>query len=242
MARSQSQQSKSSGSSGGGCASVFALLLIIGLAIKFWYIACMLLFFVAVSIYRARYRERKAKRHRAGPADPWLNEVSVALADLGLAEFSRNHTGAIGGVPVLGNIVVRNRYLAVDIAMLGSAQATHRAKIALRTNSITRDDLTRGRRAFIARDGVAFFASGRRGVVDEALLDEVVRVVDRLPVDILAAPSPTPAAALRPSSPGANPVSEDAIKRLRQLSELHRDGTLTDDEFAEKKAALLKRI
>jgi hypothetical protein len=45
------------------------------------------------------------------------------------------------------------------------------------------------------------------------------------------APPPAPAA---PTG-----VSDDAIDRLRQLGELHEQGVLTDDEFAQQKARVL---
>lgn len=41
------------------------------------------------------------------------------------------------------------------------------------------------------------------------------------------------------SAPTAGGMSPDAIQRLEQLGKLHEQGVLTDEEFAEQKAALL---
>lgn len=49
-----------------------------------------------------------------------------------------------------------------------------------------------------------------------------------------AAPQPAPAA----PAPAAG-LTDDAIARLKQLSELHAAGILTEAEFAEQKARLL---
>jgi hypothetical protein len=55
-------------------------------------------------------------------------------------------------------------------------------------------------------------------------------------------PDPRP----RPTTAAATVAVEDdhdaLLRRLRELGELHRDGTLTDDEFALAKAAVLKRL
>jgi hypothetical protein len=47
-----------------------------------------------------------------------------------------------------------------------------------------------------------------------------------------------PAAAAAPA-PAAGGMSADVMQRLQQLGELHDQGVLTDDEFAQQKAKLL---
>ena len=42
-------------------------------------------------------------------------------------------------------------------------------------------------------------------------------------------------------SPGRQGARDDVAEQLRKLSELHRDGVLTDEEFEAKKAELLAR-
>ncbi|GAA3233302.1 hypothetical protein GCM10020256_49370 [Streptomyces thermocoprophilus] len=65
-------------------------------------------------------------------------------------------------------------------------------------------------------------------------------------------PHPSGRSAARP--PAGKPVLDGAapaaggddhdvlLRRLRELGELHRDGVLTDDEFALAKQAVLKRL
>jgi hypothetical protein len=53
------------------------------------------------------------------------------------------------------------------------------------------------------------------------------------------APPPPPAYAPAPPAPGAGGLAPDAIERLQQLGQLHEQGVLTDDEFAQQKARLL---
>ncbi|HET9068178.1 MAG TPA: SHOCT domain-containing protein [Amaricoccus sp.] len=60
-----------------------------------------------------------------------------------------------------------------------------------------------------------------------------------------AAPAPQPAApeTAPPAAPAAAPapggLTDEAIARLKQLSELHAAGVLTAEEFAEQKARIL---
>ncbi|MER6310099.1 SHOCT domain-containing protein, partial [Streptomyces sp. NPDC001657] len=53
-----------------------------------------------------------------------------------------------------------------------------------------------------------------------------------------------PAAGPPPAALTAAPADDhDALlRRLRELGELHRDGILTDEEFAATKAAVLRRF
>jgi hypothetical protein len=182
-----------------------------------------------------------------------VNEVNVALVDLDFTEFARNQTRQIGGMAASGDIEVRSRHLAVSILALGSGEATHRAAMGLRADEQFRGDLDRGRRGLGSRDGVLFVATGRGTVVDDALLDEVIRVVDRIPRTARAilgstppptgpAPGPAPVATLRAVNPTAGFSAGDPIEQLGRLSALHRDGSLDDAEFQDKKASLLKRI
>lgn len=51
---------------------------------------------IAIVLVRTA-RQRELTRHTAGPRHPWLNEVAVALADLGLTEQARNTGAHLGG-------------------------------------------------------------------------------------------------------------------------------------------------
>jgi hypothetical protein len=228
------QRSQSS-SGGGGCAGVVGLLLVVGLAIEYWYVALGLIAIGTASVAIAKARRRRQLRHRPGPWDAWINEVNVALADLGLVEHARNQRVPAGGIPVEADIVLRTWKVDLTISLFATPQSAHQAEMGLRASPNVRTELQRGRRAIVTRDRVMFDAVGRQGGVDEFLLDEVVRVVDRLPVQRSARVS----AAITTTSVSA---SHNSLDELHQLAALHNRGVLTDDEFAERKASLLKRL
>jgi hypothetical protein len=50
-----------------------------------------------------------------------------------------------------------------------------------------------------------------------------------------AAPAPAPA----PAAPASGGLTPDALTELKQLSDLHASGVLTDEEFAQQKAKIL---
>ncbi|MGW1269042.1 DUF4429 domain-containing protein [Streptomyces sp. NPDC002491] len=62
---------------------------------------------------------------------------------------------------------------------------------------------------------------------------------DALPPSASAAPGLPPGAVPAPAS---GPDHDALLRRLRELGELHRDGVLTDDEFALAKQAVLHRM
>jgi hypothetical protein len=49
-----------------------------------------------------------------------------------------------------------------------------------------------------------------------------------------AVPPPPPAA-----PPASTGISSDAVERLKELGQLHEQGILTDEEFAQQKSAIL---
>jgi Short C-terminal domain len=51
----------------------------------------------------------------------------------------------------------------------------------------------------------------------------------------MSAPQPAPAEA----PPAAGGMSQDTLSQLKELGQLHEQGVLTDDEFAQQKAKLL---
>jgi hypothetical protein len=224
-------------SSRSGCAPVVGLLIAAGLAIKFWYVALGVIALLVLIYALARRKSTKLTRRRPGPFDAWLNEVNVASADLGLTEYSRNQLPKVAGVAACGDITLRTRRLEVQAALFPDARRAHEAEIALRADEETRDAVRRGKRALVTRDRVVFDASGRGCAIDEFLLDDVVRVVDRLPVSgprvvrVGAA-----ASAVHPEPRG------DSLRQIRELAALRDAGSITEGEFDDHKTSLLKRL
>jgi hypothetical protein len=234
-----------------GCGTVLLVMILLGLAIEYWYISLALLAIViAIAMLRAA-RERELARHRPGPRDAWLNQVAVALADLGLAETERNTGERLGGVPIDGDIGLQAERLKVYVTLFSSHRRAREAELGLRAKPEIRDAVSRGATALRTAGRVLYVANGRGKVLDEFRFDEVVRVVSQLAVP---PPLPAPASIIQPNSrlPAAGHASPPAAQadqesaevpeRLRKLAQLRDAGVLTDEEFAAKKAELLDRF
>lgn len=79
--------------------------------------------------------------------------------------------------------------------------------------------------------GGAYVAGKRRAESQQREADQEARLEG---LEGQPATAPPPAA-----PPGAGGMSADVVERLKQLGELHDQGVLTDDEFAQQKARLL---
>src|SRR5580704_15343463 len=77
-----------------GCGTALAVMLLLGLTIQHWYVALPIVAIVVVAAISNTKAQRKKAAHKPGPRDPWLNEVAVALGDLGLKEIARNKGAA----------------------------------------------------------------------------------------------------------------------------------------------------
>ena len=211
-------------------------MILLGLAIEYWYISLgIVALVITIALIRAAQRRERA-RHRPGPRDPWLNEVAVALADLGLREIARNTGTELGGAPLDGDVGLQAERLRVYVNLFADQRLARQAEVGLRVKPEIRAAIDNGRTAIKTDGRIVFVANGRGGVVDEFRLDEVVRVVGGVPVP----PPLQPAAAHSP--PAVRAPSPDGLEQLRTLGDLRTAGVLTDAEFEAKKAELLGRI
>lgn len=236
---------------GGGCAAVLGVLLLVGLAVEYWYISLgLVVLFVALWLLQ-RSREREKARHRPGPRDPWLNEVAVALADLGLAERARNTGSQLGGIPMEGDIGLQRDRLAVYVNLFAGDNQARQAELGLRAAPKTREAIAQGHTAITTAGRVVYVGNGRGGVVDEFQVEEVARAVGAiaLPPPLIDASDvpgiPDSASATATPMTSASQVhtrSPDALEQLHKLGELRAAGVLTDAEFEAKKAELLRRV
>jgi Short C-terminal domain len=219
-----------------GCWSAFGFVLLIGLAIEYWYVSLAILAIVVVIALVRESHRRESTRHRPGPRDPWLNEVTVALSDLEFTETERNTGSQLGGAPVDGDIGLRAGTLKVYVNLFSDQRLARQAELGLRVKPEIRAAIANGRTAIRTEGRVVFVAKATGAVVDEYRVDEVVRLVARI-----ALPPP-----LQPprSGSGAGVASPDpdVLEQLRKLAELHRAGALTDAEFEAKKVELLGRV
>jgi hypothetical protein len=230
-----------------GCGTTLVVMVLLGLTIQYWYIALGIVAIAVAAAIAHTSKERDKARHRAGPRDPWLNEVAVALADLGLQEVARNTGAQLGGEPIDGDIGLEAERLKVYVTLFSDQRHAHQAELGLRAKPDVRDAVSNGATAIKTVDRIVYIANGRGRVVDEFRFDEVVRIVGRLAVPpALATASTGPTA---PTSPG-RPDSEqaavsadpDVLEQLRKLGQLRSAGVLTEAEFDAKKAELLGRL
>lgn len=227
------------------------MILLIGLAVEYWYLSLGLVAIGAALVLVQASQQKQKARHRPGPRDPWLNEVAVALAGLGLTETARNTGAQLGGVQLEGDIAVEAGRLTVFVNLLRDDECARQAELGLRANPKIRGAASRGLSALKTVGPVVYVANGRGDVVDEFSLDEVVQTVSAIPVppplNLVHAVRGQPLMASRaqPSPSSFAHLSEanpDALEQLRKLGELQAAGVLTDDEFDAKKAELLRRV
>ena len=219
-----------------GCGTTLAVMLLLGVTIQYWYIAVPIVAIVALAAMSNAKTKRRKAAHQPGPRDPWLNEVAVALADLGLKEIARNTGAELGGAPIDGDIGLQADRFLVYVTLFADQRLARQAELGLRAKPEVRDAIVKGATAVRTEDRVVFVANGRGTVVDEFCLDEVIRVVDQI-----ALPAPL-RAALSGSGQRAPVPDPDALEQLRKLGDLHNAGVLTDAEFDAKKAELLRRL
>ena len=220
-----------------GCGTWLAVMILLGLAIEYWYILLgIVAIVIGIAVVRAAQR-RELARHRPGPRDPWLNEVAVALADLGLREVARNTGTELGGAPMDGDIGLQAERFLVYVNLFSDQRLARQAELGLRAKPQVRSAVTDGRTAIRTVDRIVFVAKGRGSVVDEFRLDEVVRVVAKMvvPPSLHSALATSLSAVVPPPNP-------DVLEQLRKVGELREAGVLTDAEFEAKKAELLGRL
>jgi hypothetical protein len=219
-----------------GCGTWLAVIILLGLAIEYWYISLgIVAIVIAVAVVRAR-QKRELARHKPGPRDPWLNEVAVAVSELGLTETARNTGAELGGAPMDGDIGLQAERFLLYVNLFSNQRLARHAELGLRAKPAVRTAEASGRTAIRTTGRIVFVANGRGGVVDEFRLDEVVRVVGVIPL-----PPPLQRAPAE-SQPAATTPDRDMLEQVRTLGELRRAGVLTDAEFEAKKAELLDRI
>jgi hypothetical protein len=219
-----------------GCGTAVAVIVLLGLTIEYWYVALAIAAVVAVVVIANTRKQRATPVHRPGPRDPWLNEVTVALAELGLAEMARNTGAELCGVEMEGDVGLQTERFLVYVNLFSDQRLARQAELGLCAKPKVRDAIATGATAIKTTGRIVFVASGRGGVVDEFRLEEVVRVVERTALPPSLAPARVRSA---PSVPSPDP---DVLEQLRKLGDLRKAGVVTDAEFAAKKAELLGRL
>jgi hypothetical protein len=244
---------------GSGCWGALAVMLLIGAAIEYWYVAVGFLVLIVAAAVIAQTKQTQQQqqlaheheRRRPGPRDAWLNEVAVALADLELIERARNTGAQLGGVPIEGDIGLDAERFSVFVTLFGTDALARQAELALRAKPEVRAAESDGRSLVKTQGRVLYTANGRGGVVDEFGVEEVISAVDKLslPPSLPGRPAVAIPAARPMTSPDGGPTSAqfgaadpDPLAQIRKLGDLREAGVLTDAEFDAKKTELLRRI
>jgi hypothetical protein len=243
---------------GSGGWGVLGVLLLIGAAIEYWYVAVGFLLLIAAAAVIAQTKQTQQQQlaqedacRRPGPRDLWLNEVAVALADLELIERARNTGAQVGGVPMEGDIGHDAERFSVFVTLFGANELARQAEVALRAKPDVRAAESNGRSLVKTHGRVLYTANGRGGVVDEFGVEEVISVVDKLslPPPLPGRPAVAVPAARPMTWPHGGPTSAqfgaadpDPLEQIRKLGDLRGAGVLTDAEFEAKKTELLRRI
>ena len=102
-------------------------MLLLGLTIQYWYVALPIVAIVVVAAISNARAQRKKAAHKPGPRDPWLNEVAVALADLGLKEIARNTGAQLGGAPIDGDIGLEAERFLVYVTLFSDQRLARQA-------------------------------------------------------------------------------------------------------------------
>jgi Short C-terminal domain len=232
------------------------------IAVHFWFLSLPLVCLGGGLAIRRHQNRKQLARRQPGPADPWLNEVVVAVSDLDFTEYERNVTDQYFGVPTEGYVELRKQRVVVDVVLFANQIQTRNAEMAMRTEPTVRSELSREMAALHNGGRVLIVARTKMGAIDEYDFGEIVRLVNEIPLPpammvgrAVAYRSATTAMAPttgqrtvtttlpRPvSRPAPTPRHHDAIDQLERLARLRASGALTEAEFQSKKTELLQRI
>jgi hypothetical protein len=240
---------------------------LIGAVVELWYVFAPLAVVVGSAWLLFRRRKKRAEeerlRHRRGPRDPWLDEVVVSLAEFGFSEYGRNTGSQVAGVPIEGDVRLDAPRFSVVVTLCATPELARQAELALRAKPEVRSAMEAGKLLVRSEGRILYTANGRGGVVDESRLDEVAQIVGGISIGPprpevptpKVGPGSSPARTVAPkplARPQAQPVSvassqglrqtEDVLAQIQRLAALRDSGILTELEFQEKKAELLRRL
>jgi hypothetical protein len=143
-----------------GCGTALAVMLLLGLTIQYWYVALPIVAIVALAAISNARTQRKKAALKPGPRDPWLNEVAVALADLGLKEIARNTRGQLGGAPIDGDIGLEGERFVVYVTLFSDQRLAQQAELGLRAKPEVRDAIAKGATAVKPASGSSSSLTG----------------------------------------------------------------------------------
>ncbi len=235
----------------GGCLTFFAVLVVIGLGIRYWYIAVPILIVGATFAYyqwdQNRKRAGRVPPPTTGIVDPWIDQVRHQVAALGFTEQTRNTGALLGGVPLLGDGAFVCGSTQIWANLFSTSQQAEAAAITLRDQQNFREGMANGYAQIQVQGRVLYTAFGQGQPLASDSLHSFIAAAAASPPPGSTEPSQTALHAAESSTSTAEPgsVSGSSIpitQQLRELGELRDRGVLTEAEFQAKKAELLKRM
>jgi hypothetical protein len=167
----------------------------------------------------------------AGPHDPWLNEVSIALSELGYSEVGRNTSKVfLAGVPIEGNVeFIDSDRQRLSISVCESDNAADQGERMFRAKPDIAKAIASSATVFARVGRIVCWANGQGKRLDESSILPIVDVLNRIHLNAT-------------SLQGSENAGADIFEQLRQLGELRDAGIVTSEEFESKKAELLSRV
>jgi hypothetical protein len=234
----------------GGCLTFFAMLVVIGLGIRYWYIAVPVLIVGAAFAYyqwdQNRKRAGRVPTPKTGIVDPWIDQVRDKVATLGFTEQTRNTGALLGGVPLLGDGAFVSGSTQVWANLFSTSQQAEAAAITLRDQQNFREGMANGHAQIQVQGRVLYTAFGQGQPLASDSLHSFIAAAQSAP----PASTELPQTALHAAEGSTSTVEPASVsgsstpitQQLRELGELRERGVVTEAEFQAKKAELLKRM
>jgi hypothetical protein len=223
-----------------GCGTVIAVLIVVGLAIAYWYVAVPLAIILAGTFLWYWYQQKqKLPAPGPGPLDSWLNRIAILLTDQGYVEQTRNTGQQLEGSPLRGDLVVEGHGMRLFVNAMHDADAATQTANRLRAKPDFQRGLGRQTVDVQTRGQLLLIARSQSGVLDQAQVSSALDAVAEIPpeggrsleAETVSAPDPAPATS-----------RDDVFENIEKLAALRDSGVITAEEFEAKKAELLKRL
>jgi Short C-terminal domain len=246
MSQQQSQTVQVIQKNGGcfsGCGTVFAVLLLIGLTVAYWYVALPLaILLIGGGLWYRSQKKKELPAPKMGAQDPWLNRIAIRLSDQGYAEQTRNTGQQLSGSPLSGDLVMDGHGMRLFVNVMSDEDAAIQTANKLRVKPDFQKGAARKTVEILTKGQLVFIARSQRGVLDSTSVHGAVQSV----AEILPAkrdPKTLEAKTGSLAKPGAMPKpQQDVFADIQKLAALRDSGAITEKEFEAKKAELLNRL
>jgi hypothetical protein len=223
-----------------GCGTLFAVLLVVGLIVTYWYVAVPIAVLAAgggAYFYFKRRGELPAPQ--PGAQDPWLDQISSRLGALGFSERTRNTGQQLEGVPLEGDICLDADDMRLFVNVFRIPSHAEQVSDRLKSKANIQAAMTGGQSGVVSQGRVVYVANGMGDRLQSARLESVIKTVGEVAPPTVGE---EPQRELAPATRSGPETQIDVLDQLQKLGQLRDTGVLTKEEFEEKKSTLLKRL